>query len=209
MRNHSKKAHAAWCRMGFKNIPERVKMCTRPTVQDFITIHHELGHIQYYQQYAHQVSQIYFYTEDAYFSLSSSVMVPILHSTKLLEIHYRCLHGIATFSGRFSEYNVYAMRSELLSQRQFEFQFWKSLSVISNLNFRISTGSWRLHWRKYHSWHIVWVWKNFDGKCSDLDLTIRRAFKSIFRCVIYYERHQVSINLKTLLNSRLYGMTCV
>ena len=29
-------------------------MCTRPTVQDFITIHHELGHIQYYQQYAHQ-----------------------------------------------------------------------------------------------------------------------------------------------------------
>ena len=29
-------------------------MCTRPTVQDFITIHHELGHIQYYQQYPHQ-----------------------------------------------------------------------------------------------------------------------------------------------------------
>ena len=78
-------------------------MCTRPTVQDFITIHHELGHIQYYQQYAHQVSQIYLYAGDGYFSLSSSVMVPILHSTKLLEIHYRCLHGIATFSGRFSE----------------------------------------------------------------------------------------------------------
>ena len=35
-------------------------MCTRPTVQDFITIHHELGHIQYYQQYAHQVSSMIF-----------------------------------------------------------------------------------------------------------------------------------------------------
>ncbi len=32
----------------------RVKMCTRRTFEDFLVLHHELGHIQYYMQYAHQ-----------------------------------------------------------------------------------------------------------------------------------------------------------
>jgi len=32
----------------------RIKMCTVHNQDDFITIHHEMGHIQYYQQYAHQ-----------------------------------------------------------------------------------------------------------------------------------------------------------
>ena len=31
----------------------RIKMCTVKNQDDFITIHHEMGHIQYYQQYAH------------------------------------------------------------------------------------------------------------------------------------------------------------
>ena len=29
-------------------------MCGRPTFADSIVAHHEMGHIQYYQQYAHQ-----------------------------------------------------------------------------------------------------------------------------------------------------------
>ena len=29
----------------------RIKQCTRVTMQDFITVHHEMGHIQYYLQY--------------------------------------------------------------------------------------------------------------------------------------------------------------
>ncbi|XP_070546706.1 angiotensin-converting enzyme-like isoform X2 [Ptychodera flava] len=32
----------------------RMKMCTRITMEHFITIHHELGHIQYYLQYSNQ-----------------------------------------------------------------------------------------------------------------------------------------------------------
>ncbi|CAL8085572.1 unnamed protein product [Orchesella dallaii] len=32
----------------------RVKMCTKVNEEDFITIHHELGHIQYYMNYRHQ-----------------------------------------------------------------------------------------------------------------------------------------------------------
>ena len=34
----------------------RIKQCTVKNQDDFITIHHEMGHIQYYQQYAHQPS---------------------------------------------------------------------------------------------------------------------------------------------------------
>lgn len=32
----------------------RIKMCTQIRMEDFITIHHEMGHIQYYMQYADQ-----------------------------------------------------------------------------------------------------------------------------------------------------------
>ena len=32
----------------------RVKQCTVKTQKQFVTVHHEMGHIQYYQQYAHQ-----------------------------------------------------------------------------------------------------------------------------------------------------------
>lgn len=32
----------------------RIKMCTEITMEDFVTIHHEMGHIQYYQQYENQ-----------------------------------------------------------------------------------------------------------------------------------------------------------
>ncbi|CAL1265728.1 unnamed protein product [Larinioides sclopetarius] len=32
----------------------RIKMCTRVNMEDLITVHHEMGHIQYYLQYAHQ-----------------------------------------------------------------------------------------------------------------------------------------------------------
>ncbi|KAK4880643.1 hypothetical protein RN001_008789 [Aquatica leii] len=32
----------------------RIKMCTRVTFEDFITIHHEMGHIQYYMLYKNQ-----------------------------------------------------------------------------------------------------------------------------------------------------------
>ena len=32
----------------------RIKQCTAKTQSNFITLHHEMGHIEYYQQYAHQ-----------------------------------------------------------------------------------------------------------------------------------------------------------
>ncbi|XP_054712126.1 angiotensin-converting enzyme-like [Uloborus diversus] len=32
----------------------RIKMCTKVNMQDLITVHHEMGHVQYYQQYAKQ-----------------------------------------------------------------------------------------------------------------------------------------------------------
>ncbi|UYV61440.1 hypothetical protein LAZ67_1004861 [Cordylochernes scorpioides] len=32
----------------------RIKQCTVPTQEDLVTVHHEMGHIQYYQQYADQ-----------------------------------------------------------------------------------------------------------------------------------------------------------
>nr|WBW70101.1 venom protein [Lampona murina] len=32
----------------------RIKMCTRVAMEDLIVVHHEMGHIQYFQQYAHQ-----------------------------------------------------------------------------------------------------------------------------------------------------------
>lgn len=34
----------------------RIKMCTEINMEDFVTIHHEMGHIQYYQQYEDQPS---------------------------------------------------------------------------------------------------------------------------------------------------------
>ncbi|XP_014771274.1 angiotensin-converting enzyme isoform X1 [Octopus bimaculoides] len=42
----------------FKKDDYRIKMCTEITMEDLIVIHHEMGHIQYYQQYADQ--PIYF-----------------------------------------------------------------------------------------------------------------------------------------------------
>lgn len=32
----------------------RIKMCTDVTMEDLITVHHEMGHIQYYLQYKDQ-----------------------------------------------------------------------------------------------------------------------------------------------------------
>ena len=32
----------------------RIKQCTRKNAEDFITVHHEMGHIQYYLQYKDQ-----------------------------------------------------------------------------------------------------------------------------------------------------------
>ena len=32
--------------------PTRIKMCTGVNLEDLVTIHHEMGHIQYYLQYA-------------------------------------------------------------------------------------------------------------------------------------------------------------
>ncbi|UYV61441.1 ACE [Cordylochernes scorpioides] len=32
----------------------RIKQCTVPTQEDLVTVHHEMGHIQYFQQYAEQ-----------------------------------------------------------------------------------------------------------------------------------------------------------
>ena len=34
----------------------RIKQCTRVTMEQLFTAHHELGHIQYYLQYQHQPS---------------------------------------------------------------------------------------------------------------------------------------------------------
>lgn len=31
----------------------RIKQCTKVTMEDFIVVHHEMGHIQYYLQYKH------------------------------------------------------------------------------------------------------------------------------------------------------------
>lgn len=32
----------------------RIKQCTRITMEDFITVHHEMGHIEYFLQYKNQ-----------------------------------------------------------------------------------------------------------------------------------------------------------
>ncbi|KAG8242567.1 hypothetical protein J6590_062465 [Homalodisca vitripennis] len=32
----------------------RIKMCTRISLEDLKTVHHEMGHIQYFQQYKNQ-----------------------------------------------------------------------------------------------------------------------------------------------------------
>jgi peptidyl-dipeptidase A len=37
-----------------KNSYFRIKMCTEVNYEDFVVIHHEMGHIQYYLQYAEQ-----------------------------------------------------------------------------------------------------------------------------------------------------------
>jgi len=35
-------------------IPSRIKQCTAVSMEDLLTIHHEMAHIQYYLQYADQ-----------------------------------------------------------------------------------------------------------------------------------------------------------
>jgi peptidyl-dipeptidase A len=42
--------HASAWDIGSRNDP-RIKMCIKPTEEDLVTIHHELGHIFYYQEY--------------------------------------------------------------------------------------------------------------------------------------------------------------
>lgn len=37
----------------YKKDDVRIKQCTRVNMEDFFTVHHELGHIQYYLQYQH------------------------------------------------------------------------------------------------------------------------------------------------------------
>lgn len=43
---------SAWDLMEFNNV--RIKQCTRVNMDDFVTVHHELGHVQYYLQYQNQ-----------------------------------------------------------------------------------------------------------------------------------------------------------
>nr|XP_006817322.1 PREDICTED: angiotensin-converting enzyme-like [Saccoglossus kowalevskii] len=38
----------------YNQIDFRIRMCTEVNMDDFMTIHHEMGHIQYYLQYKHQ-----------------------------------------------------------------------------------------------------------------------------------------------------------
>ncbi|XP_053692653.1 angiotensin-converting enzyme-like [Sabethes cyaneus] len=40
----------------YKQDDVRIKQCTRVNMEDFFTVHHELGHIQYFLQYQHQPS---------------------------------------------------------------------------------------------------------------------------------------------------------
>ncbi|XP_055638227.1 angiotensin-converting enzyme-like [Toxorhynchites rutilus septentrionalis] len=40
----------------YKKDDVRIKQCTRVTMEDFFTVHHELGHVQYFLQYQHQPS---------------------------------------------------------------------------------------------------------------------------------------------------------
>lgn len=41
-----------------KLINFRIKMCTKVTYEDFIVIHHEMGHIQYFIQYKDQLATL-------------------------------------------------------------------------------------------------------------------------------------------------------
>lgn len=45
--------HASAWDFAIKN-DVRIKQCTRVTMESFITVHHELGHVKYYQEYNHQ-----------------------------------------------------------------------------------------------------------------------------------------------------------
>ena len=38
----------------------RIKQCTKKTHANFVTLHHEMGHIVYFQTYAHQESEFIF-----------------------------------------------------------------------------------------------------------------------------------------------------
>ena len=67
----------------------RIKQCTRVNQEDFITVNHEMGHIQYFLQYKNQ----------SYFYLSGAN--PGFHEVKdqaLVEFHH--LFYIYDFSGR-------------------------------------------------------------------------------------------------------------
>ena len=48
--------HASAWDIDSKNQDLRIKMCIERNAEDFSTIHHELGHIFYYQAYANQPS---------------------------------------------------------------------------------------------------------------------------------------------------------
>ena len=43
---------SAWDFYG--NDDYRIKMCTKVTAEDFVTVNHEMGHIQYYMRYRNQ-----------------------------------------------------------------------------------------------------------------------------------------------------------
>ena len=38
----------------YENDDYRIKMCTKVTAEDFVTVNHEMGHIQYFMRYRNQ-----------------------------------------------------------------------------------------------------------------------------------------------------------
>jgi len=107
----------------------RIRMCSRVVFEDFLTVHHELGHIQYYQQYADQPLGYQEGANDGFHEAVGELMAMSVATTK----HLNAV-GLLDVTGNDPDVDI-------------NFLLQQALNTISTLPFHLVQDQWR--WRAF------------------------------------------------------------
>jgi len=125
----------------------RIKMCTKINFEDFLTIHHELGHVQYFMQYSDQPTVYRDGANDGFHEAVGELMSMCVSTPKHL-------HTIGLIE-------------ELSEDKETEINYLLSmaLSTIQSLPFHYLQDLWR--WRAFRGEFPVEEWNNEFWKLSE------------------------------------------
>ncbi|CAL4122237.1 unnamed protein product [Meganyctiphanes norvegica] len=125
----------------------RIKMCTTVTFENLQTIHHELGHIQYFMQYAHQPYQYRDGANDGFHEAIGELMSMSMTTPQHLE-------------------KVGLMKDvQYTKEDEINFLLKMSLSTVSTLPFHLVNDLWR--WRAFRGEYKLEDWNDEYWKLKE------------------------------------------